>query len=74
MKKNRHFIANIAVSVLLMGLGSAAQAVDLEFYFPVAVGGKAADTIQALTDEYVAANDGVNIDAVYAGSYGDTVT
>jgi len=45
MKKNRHFIANIAVSVLLMGLGSAAQAVDLEFYFPVAVGGKAAEML-----------------------------
>jgi len=74
MRKNRSFVSNIAASVLLMGLGSAAQAVDLEFYFPVAVGGKAADTIQALTDEYVAANDGVNIDAVYAGSYGDTVT
>ena len=74
MTKNRSFVSNIAASVLLMGLGSAAQAVDLEFYFPVAVGGKAADTIQALTDEYVAANDGVNIDAVYAGSYGDTVT
>ena len=37
-------------------------------------GGKAADTIQELTDEYVAANADVNIDAVYAGSYQDTVT
>lgn len=61
-------------SALLCGLASTASAVDLEFYFPVAVGGKAADTIQALTDEYVAANSGVNIDAVYAGSYKDTVT
>ncbi len=59
---------------LIFGFSSAATAVDLEFYFPVAVGGKAADTIQALTDEYVAANAGVNIDAVYAGSYKDTVT
>ncbi len=53
---------------------SLSWAVDLEFYFPVAVGGAAADTIQELTDEYVAANAGVNIDAVYAGSYQDTVT
>ncbi len=64
----------IASIVLTMGMATSAQAVDLEFYFPVAVGGKAADTIQALTDEYVAANPGVNIDAVYSGSYGDTVT
>lgn len=65
---------SIAVVALTLGMSSAALAVDLEFYFPVAVGGKAADTIQELTQEYVAANPGVNIDAVYAGSYGDTVT
>ena len=64
----------LVATALTCGLASNALAVDLEFYFPVAVGGKAADTIQALTDEYVAANSGVNIDAVYAGSYKDTVT
>ncbi len=64
----------VATSALLFGVATSAAAVDLEFYFPVAVGGKAADTIQALTDEYVAANSDVNIDAVYAGSYKDTVT
>ena len=61
-------------SVLLLGMTTSAMAVDLEFYFPVAVGGKAADTIQELTDEYLAAHEGVNIDAVYSGSYTDTVT
>ena len=61
-------------AVLLLGITSSALAVDLEFYFPVAVGGKAADTIQELTDEYLAAHEGVNIDAVYSGSYTDTVT
>ena len=61
-----------AALALSMGV-SAAQAVDLEFYFPVAVGGKAAVTIEALTAEYVAANPGTNIKAVYAGSYQDTV-
>ena len=53
---------------------SAAAEVDLQFYFPVAVGGKAATTIDALTAEYVAQTPGVNIDAVYAGSYQDTIT
>lgn len=46
-------------------------AVDLEFYFPVAVGGAAADTIENLTAEYAAANPDVNITAIYAGSYQD---
>lgn len=57
-----------------MALASAmpSWAVDLEFYFPVAVGGAAADTIEALTAEYAAAHPEVNIEAIYAGSYTDT--
>ncbi len=61
-------------TALTLGSWASAQAVDLQFYFPVAVGGTAAETIQALTDEYVAANPGVKIDAVYSGSYQDTIT
>ena len=59
---------------LLLGQATLVRAVDLEFYFPVAVGGKAAETIESLTNEYTAANPGVNIAAVYAGSYQETVT
>ena len=55
-------------------LSTSAQAVELQFFFPVAVGGKAADTIEQLTADYVAQNPDVTIDAVYAGSYQDTVT
>ncbi|MFK7997687.1 MAG: ABC transporter substrate-binding protein [Granulosicoccus sp.] len=74
MTRHLNLSLKLSAATLLMGLTTSALAVDLEFYFPVAVGGKAADTIQALTDEYLAANEGVNIDAVYSGSYGDTVT
>jgi len=63
----------VAATALTMTTWASAQAVDLQFYFPVAVGGKAAETIERLTADYVAANPGVNIDAVYAGSYQDTV-
>ncbi len=57
-----------------IAIAGSALAVDLQFYFPVAVGGKAAQTIEALTADYVKANPGVKIDAVYSGSYQDTVT
>ncbi|MEP3429786.1 MAG: ABC transporter substrate-binding protein [Roseibium sp.] len=67
------FLKAVAATALSVSTWASAHAVDLQFYFPVAVGGKAADTIQALTDEYVAANPDVKIDAVYAGSYQDTV-
>lgn len=53
---------------------SSAMAVELEFYFPVAVGGEAAATIQALTDAYLEQNPDVSINAIYTGSYADTTT
>lgn len=58
---------------LAASVPATAADVELEFYFPVAVGGKAAETIESLTNDYVAQNPGVSIDAVYAGSYQDTV-
>ena len=67
-------ISKLKAAVAAMAFAAApAWAVDLEFYFPVAVGGSAANTIEELTAEYVAANPGVNIEAIYAGSYQDTV-
>ncbi|WP_109316386.1 ABC transporter substrate-binding protein [Pseudovibrio ascidiaceicola] len=66
----------LAASAAALSLGTAisAHAVDLQFYFPVAVGGTAATTIEELTAEYAAAHPDVNINAVYAGSYQDTVS
>ncbi len=53
---------------------SSAFAVDLEFYFPVAVGGDAAAVIEDLTQGYMEQNPDVTINAVYTGSYADTTT
>ncbi len=67
-------IPNLKAAVAALALAATpALAVDLEFYFPVAVGGAAANTIEELTAQYVAENDGVSIEAIYAGSYQDTV-
>lgn len=51
-----------------------AHAVELQFYFPVAVGGGAARTIEALSNTYMKDHPDVKIDPVYAGSYRDTST
>ncbi|MBR3371269.1 MAG: ABC transporter substrate-binding protein [Rhodobacteraceae bacterium] len=59
---------------LALGLATAAQAAELEFYFPVAVGGDAAGIIQRMTDAYMAQTPGVTINAIYTGSYADTTT
>lgn len=68
-----YHIRNLGPAIALTGLLGAAPAlaVDLEFYFPVAVGGAAADTIQSLTAEYSESHPDVNISAIYAGSYSD---
>lgn len=68
MKK---LITTAAVLAGLWGSAPAMAEVDLEFYFPVAVGGKAADTIEALTKDYLSQTPGVQITPVYAGSYQD---
>ena len=74
MNMMKTLTTTLGAAALLASTASAALAVDLQFFFPVAVGGKAADTIQALTDEYAAAHPDVKIDAVYTGSYQDTIT
>ena len=62
-----------AALALSMAAPAVAEDVELQFFFPVAVGGAAAETIESLTAQYVAENPSVKIDAVYAGSYQDTV-
>lgn len=64
----------LATTALLGAMAQAASAVDLEFYFPVAVGGDAAATIEGLTADYMAQNPDVTISAIYTGSYADTTT
>jgi len=63
-----------STAVMALSLGTAAQAVDLEFYFPVAVGGDAAGIIERMTAAYMAENPDVTINPVYSGSYADTTT
>ena len=67
-------LKSTAIAAFLAASAAPAFAVDLQFYFPVSVGGAAADTIQSLTDDYVASHDDVTIDAIYAGSYTDALT
>ncbi len=75
MSNNRTRIGAVLVAgALALGTSGAWAQTQLQFFFPVAVGGKAAQTIDSLTAEYVAKTPGVAIDAVYAGSYQDTVT
>ena len=65
----------ISLFALIISLSSfSAKAVELEFYFPVAVGGAAATTVEELSNKYMELNPGVTIKPIYAGSYTDATT
>lgn len=64
---------------LLMGMAAfpalaETTPLELTMYFPVNVGGTAADLIEGMTQDFNQANPDVHVNAVYTGNYDDTVT
>lgn len=63
------------------GAGSGAPAtaaggkqVELNFYYPVAVGGPITKIVEAMVADFMAANPGIKVTPVFSGSYNDTLT
>lgn len=52
----------------------AQSATELEFYFPVAVGGPITKIVDGLVADFMKDNPSIRVKAVYAGSYTDTLT
>ena len=72
MTRPRHLAS---AALLAVGLAPAsAQAVDLQFFFPLAVGANAANVVERMTEAYMAENPGININAIHAGGYSETLT
>jgi sn-glycerol 3-phosphate transport system substrate-binding protein len=69
--KARNLLAGAALA-LLGAMGSAA-AVDLQFYYPVAVGGPITKVIDGYAADFEKENPGIKIHPVYAGTYQDTI-
>jgi sn-glycerol 3-phosphate transport system substrate-binding protein len=53
---------------------SAAGAVDLTMYYPVAVGGPVTKVIDGMVQRFEQKNPDIKVTAVYAGNYTDTMT
>lgn len=53
---------------------AADKPVELQFYFPVAVGGPITKLIDKLADDFHKENPGITVKPVYGGSYQDTMT
>ena len=63
------------VGILMAALTSGAMAKDiaLSFYYPVAVGGPITKIIDGYTAAFEKDNPGIKINAIYAGTYQDTL-
>jgi sn-glycerol 3-phosphate transport system substrate-binding protein len=75
MRRNT-FVQTLAATALLTGLAGFAQAqapVDLQFYYPVAVGGPIAKTIDGFAEGFMKENPGIKVTPIYAGTYQETI-
>ncbi len=62
-------------TALAVGAGvTGAGAVDLSFYYPVAVGGPITKIIDGMAADFEKENPGIKVKPIYTGSYQDTIT
>ena len=61
-----------AMLALALSVSAAQAATDIDFFFPVPVQGKLATEMQKLVQEFDQSHPGINVTAVYTGSYDDT--
>jgi sn-glycerol 3-phosphate transport system substrate-binding protein len=67
-------LRTLALGAALWGATSAAGAVELSFYYPVAVGGPITKLIDGYAEEFSKANPGITLKPIYSGTYQDTIT
>ena len=73
----RTLLAATAVSSLSLGLfgptAPAAAETKISFYYPVAVGGPVTKIVDGMVAEFEKSHPGIKVEAVYSGSYQDTI-
>jgi sn-glycerol 3-phosphate transport system substrate-binding protein len=79
--KKRNFLRNLSLPLLtgcalLAGMAGPLQAqtpVEVDFYYPVAVGGAIAKTIDGFAQGFMRENPGIKVTPIYAGTYQETI-
>lgn len=67
-------LAGLGLAALTLApLAQEARAADLNFYFPVAVGGPITKIIDGMAADFEKENPGIKVKPIYAGSYQDTI-
>ena len=74
MKKTVCLVLSLLILLGLAPLAAAQEVIELDMYFPVAVGGGPDALISALCEQFAQENPGIKVNPVYAGSYADTRT
>ena len=71
----RSVLATAAVASGLLGAAPAvlAQATEISFFYPVAVGGPITKLIDQFAADFAKENPGIKVTPIYAGSYQDTI-
>ena len=71
-KKLKHAAGKLALAAALgLGMASAASAIELTMYYPVAVGGALTDVVDGLIADFQKENPDIKVNAIYAGNYND---
>lgn len=74
MKKLLAFFLTLTVVMGLIALPALAEPLNLTMYFPVNVGGSAAQLVDQMTADFNASHPDIQVQAVYTGNYDDTIT
>ena len=69
--KLKRMLAGALVLSAMLILAPAAKAVELTMYYPVAVGGALTKIVDGLVADFMKANPGIKVNAIYAGNYND---
>lgn len=74
--QRKAFNALLAAAAVAASLGwsaARAQTTEISFFYPVAVGGPIAKTIDGFAADFQKANPGIKVNPIYAGTYQETI-
>ncbi len=73
-RKNFNRLLLAAAAAAAFGSTAAqAQTTEISFFYPVAVGGAIAKTIDGFAADFTKANPGIKVNPIYAGTYQETI-
>ena len=65
--------ASLAAACLSLPVQAQQKPVEVEFYYPVAVGGPITKIVDDMVTDFEKENPGIKIKPIYAGSYQDSI-